>query len=127
MKRIMWLVVVVAMLAAGIARGGVMDKQPGTVSAAGIVHHIQVNNGSGGLGAGGCTDDGSGNLSCNSIGSGTTLLLTPQGNAPGSPANGMLWTTSLGLFAQINGSTLGPLGTAPGALYDYSNTILTGY
>lgn len=34
----------------------------------------------------------------------------PPGSAPTSPNNGDLWTTSAGLFVQIGGSTIGPLG-----------------
>lgn len=34
----------------------------------------------------------------------------PQGAAPASPANGDVWTTSDGLFVQINGVTVGPIG-----------------
>ena len=37
-------------------------------------------------------------------------LNLPQGSAPTSPANGDVWTTSTGVFAQINGATQGPLG-----------------
>lgn len=37
--------------------------------------------------------------------------LTP-GVAPSIPANGDLWTTSVGLYIQINGSTVGPLAAA---------------
>lgn len=33
----------------------------------------------------------------------------PQGSTPASPANGDLWVTSAGLFAQANGVTYGPL------------------
>jgi hypothetical protein len=33
----------------------------------------------------------------------------PEGVSPGAPNNGDLWTTSLGLFVQINGATIGPL------------------
>jgi hypothetical protein len=36
----------------------------------------------------------------------------PHGTSPASPVNGDLWTTSSGLFVRINGSTIGPLGTA---------------
>lgn len=35
----------------------------------------------------------------------------PPGTAPASPNNGDIWTTSAGLYAQINGSTIGPYGT----------------
>src|SRR6185503_14607179 len=34
------------------------------------------------------------------------------GSAPSSPVNGDLWTTSSGLFARVNGTTVGPM--APG-------------
>jgi hypothetical protein len=33
----------------------------------------------------------------------------PHGTAPSSPTNGDLWTTTAGLFVQINGVTVGPL------------------
>lgn len=36
----------------------------------------------------------------------------PHGTAPSSPTNGDLWTTTSGIFARINGSTLS-LGSAP--------------
>jgi hypothetical protein len=36
-------------------------------------------------------------------------LLLPHGTAPNSPVNGDLWTTTAGLYARINGSTVGPL------------------
>lgn len=38
-------------------------------------------------------------------------LNLPQGTAPTSPVNGDMWATSLGVFAQIAGSTVGPFGT----------------
>ncbi len=43
---------------------------------------------------------------------GTTALASinvPHGAAPTSPVNGDMWTTTAGLFVQINGSTVGPL------------------
>jgi len=39
-------------------------------------------------------------------------LRIPHGTAPTSPVNGDLWTTTAGLFAQINGSTVGPYAIA---------------
>jgi hypothetical protein len=42
-------------------------------------------------------------------------LNLPQGSAPTSPVNGDLWITSSGLFARINGSTIGPFGTGGGS------------
>lgn len=41
-------------------------------------------------------------------------LNLPQGAAPTSPVNGDVWTTSSGLFVQIAGATVGPLGTGGG-------------
>ncbi len=35
----------------------------------------------------------------------------PHGTAPSSPANGDCWTTTVGLFCQVNGGTVGPYGT----------------
>lgn len=43
-------------------------------------------------------------------------LRIPQGQAPNSPVNGDLWTTSTGLFVRINGTTVGPLGTGGGGV-----------
>lgn len=37
-------------------------------------------------------------------------LNLPPGAAPSFPVNGDVWVTSVGLFAQINGATVGPLG-----------------
>ena len=39
-------------------------------------------------------------------------LNIPAGVAPTSPVNGDVWTTLAGLYVQINGSTVGPIGTA---------------
>lgn len=38
----------------------------------------------------------------------------PHGVAPTTPQNGDVWTTTAGLFARINGATVGPI-TTPGA------------
>lgn len=35
----------------------------------------------------------------------------PHGAAPSSPVNGDVWTTTAGVYARINGVTVGPLGT----------------
>jgi len=43
---------------------------------------------------------------------GAAGLNVPPGVAPTSPNNGDLWTTSSGVYAQINGSTLGPFSAA---------------
>lgn len=34
----------------------------------------------------------------------------PQGSAPASPQNGDIWTTLTGVYARINGATVGPFG-----------------
>jgi hypothetical protein len=39
---------------------------------------------------------------------GTAGLNLPHGAAPTAPANGDVWTTTLGLLARINGATVGP-------------------
>lgn len=41
-------------------------------------------------------------------------LNIPPGVAPTSPINGDLWTTALGIYVQVNGSTVGPLGSGGG-------------
>jgi hypothetical protein len=41
----------------------------------------------------------------------------PPGTAPSSPNNGDTWTTSAGLYVQINGTTIGPLGGATSASF----------
>lgn len=43
---------------------------------------------------------------------GSASINLPQGVTPTSPANGDLWSTSLGLYVYINGSTVGPLGVS---------------
>jgi hypothetical protein len=40
----------------------------------------------------------------------------PHGAAPTAPTNGDLWTTTAGMFARINGGTVGPFGTGGGAV-----------
>lgn len=41
-------------------------------------------------------------------------LNCPQGTAPTTPNNGDIWCTSAGMFVQIAGGTVGPLGTGGG-------------
>lgn len=41
-------------------------------------------------------------------------LRVPHGAAPTTPINGDMWTTTAGLYAQINGTTVGPFGTGGG-------------
>lgn len=42
-------------------------------------------------------------------------LTLPHGLAPTSPNNGDIWTTTSGLFVQVNGTTIGPLATSAGS------------
>lgn len=44
----------------------------------------------------------------------TAPLNIPHGAFPNSPANGDIWTTASGLFVQINGSNVGPMGDVSG-------------
>ena len=44
----------------------------------------------------------------------------PQGTAPTLPNNGDLWTTPSGVFARINGSTVGPLSSGTGSVTSVS-------
>lgn len=39
----------------------------------------------------------------------------PPGSAPTTPANGDMWTTSAGVYARVNGATVGPFGGSGGA------------
>lgn len=50
-------------------------------------------------------------------------LNLPQGGTPNSPVNGDIWTTSSGLFAFLNGSTVGPFGTGGGANNATANNL----
>lgn len=43
-------------------------------------------------------------------GTGSAGFRLPPGTAPTSPVNGDIWTTISGLFARINGTTVGPFG-----------------
>lgn len=38
----------------------------------------------------------------------------PHGTAPTTPTNGDVWTTTAGMYARINGATVGPFGTGGG-------------
>lgn len=42
-------------------------------------------------------------------------LNIPHGSAPSSPVNGDVWTTTSGMFARINGGTVGPFGSGSGS------------
>lgn len=60
------------------------------------------------------TIDTAGKLSTPASTSSGAGLAIPHGTAPTSPANGDVWSTTAGLFARINGTTVGPLGTGGG-------------
>jgi hypothetical protein len=47
---------------------------------------------------------------------GTAGVNIPAGTAPTSPVNGDVWTTSAGIYVQINGSTVGPLVPSQGSV-----------
>lgn len=53
---------------------------------------------------------------------GAAPLNIPQGTAPTSPVNGDVWTTVAGLFARINGTTVGPFAAAAGSGFPVSTT-----
>lgn len=46
----------------------------------------------------------------------------PHGVAPSAPTNGDMWTTTAGLYARINGTTVGPFGSGGGASVTVSDT-----
>lgn len=45
---------------------------------------------------------------------GGSSFRVPHGSAPTAPTNGDIWTTTAGLYVQVNGVTVGPLGTGGG-------------
>ncbi len=49
----------------------------------------------------------------------------PPGTAPTSPANGDLWTTSAGLYARINGTTVGPLAAGGYSAPTLGSTLIS--
>lgn len=63
------------------------------------------------------------------LGAATTSLSSlnvPHGTAPSSPVNGDVWTTTSGMYARINGSTVGPFGTGGGTTPGYALFLGTG-
>ena len=50
----------------------------------------------------------------------------PHGTAPSSPVNGDMWTTTSGLFAYINGTTVGPFSAASGVYLPLAGGTMTG-
>lgn len=57
-------------------------------------------------------DTMTGKLTTAASASGAAGLTLPHGTAPSTPVNGDLWTTTSGLFARINGATVGPFSSA---------------
>jgi hypothetical protein len=49
----------------------------------------------------------------------------PHGTAPSSPTNGDIWTTTTGLFARINGGTVGPYGIGTARTFYQTSTPST--
>lgn len=49
------------------------------------------------------------------------------GTLPGSPTNGDLWVTSGGLFAQVNGITIGPLSGATSASFAGTSPVTVSF
>jgi len=56
----------------------------------------------------------------------TGFNITP-GTAPTTPANGDMWTTSSGLFVQINGTTIGPLSGATSSSFAADPSLLVTF
>ena len=54
------------------------------------------------------------------------LNLTP-GTAPASPVNGDIWTTAAGIYAQINGATIGPLSSAEAAAFAATSPLAVSF
>lgn len=63
-------------------------------------------------GAGGIQADSLQVLASNT---GRATVNIPHGTAPTTPVNGDIWTTTGGVFARVNGSTVGPIGVPPGS------------
>lgn len=103
---------------------GVKWGTPSTGSPGGSDTQVQFNDagsfgGDGGLNYNKSTDTLTGvNLTLTGLAltaasaSGGAGFRAPHGAAPSSPTNGDIWTTTTGLFARINGSTVGPFGSA---------------
>ena len=65
----------------------------------------------------------------NTVASTTTAsgLTLPHGTAPTTPTNGDLWTTTAGLYARINGTTVGPMTANTGTVTSIAtNNGITG-
>jgi len=58
----------------------------------------------------------SGKITTETSGTSNAPVNIPPGSAPTSPVNGDLWTTSLGVYAQVAGSTVGPFASGGGGM-----------
>lgn len=54
-------------------------------------------------------------------------LNVPPGVAPTSPLDGDIWSTTSGLFVQINGSTVGPLSSAAAGSFTATTPIVVSF
>lgn len=50
-------------------------------------------------------------------------LNIPHGNAPTTPVNGDMWSTTAGFYVQVNGATVGPLGGAGPSTFNSISTV----
>ena len=57
---------------------------------------------------------------------GSAGLRLPHGTAPSAPTNGDIWTTTTGLYARINGTTVGPFSAATGVYLPLAGGTMTG-
>lgn len=54
----------------------------------------------------------------------TATINLPPGVAPSAPVNGDMWTTSLGVYVRINGSTVGPLASSASTTLTVGSTVV---
>ena len=66
-----------------------------------------------------------GKMTTTTSSSGSAAINVPHGSAPASPLNGDIWTTTSGLYVQVNGSTIGPLGSGGAGGGDFSTNTST--
>jgi hypothetical protein len=111
--------------------GTTLSASGGTATPGGSDTQLQYNNAGALGGITGVTTDGTNLTALTVTGAKSTFAATaagyasinlPHGTAPSSPANGDVWTTTAGIYAQINGSTVGPLGTGGGGTPGGANT-----
>lgn len=95
------------------ASSGMTFDNPISIGAASVSNTVVLSN------------QASGTTRALKIGSG--LLNLVHGAAPTAPTNGDLWTTTAGLYARVNGTTVGPYGvsnvTLPIAESDVTNLV----